>query len=100
MEYYDFFFSLPATSSSSLGADVEGPSSLRQLPSEKDLELRATLVGVEVGVCGGDMGEVMSASVTGEYDEHIVLYTLPSLCVAGLETQLDIFRHYMTVNAR
>lgn len=57
-------------------------------------------MGVEVGICGGDVGEVMSASVTGECDEHIVLYTLPMLCVAGLETQVDIFQHHMTVTAR
>lgn len=57
-------------------------------------------MGVEVGVCGGDVGEVMSASVTGECDEHIVLCTLPSLCAAGLETQVDIFQHYLTVKAR
>ena len=40
---------------------------------EKNLQLRASLVGVEVVMCGGEMGEVMSASVTGELECSIWL---------------------------
>ena len=33
---------------------------------ERELQVRASLMGIEVAVCGGDVGPVLSASVTGE----------------------------------
>jgi hypothetical protein len=55
--------------------------SLQRLHGEKDMQLVASLVGVEVVMCGGDVGEVMSASVT------------------GLETQVDVFHDCMQIKA-
>ena len=80
VQYYvlmEYFFcshsvsiSLPASPSSSFSLDGgREDSSLQSLPGEKDMQLVASLVGVEVVMCGGDVGEVMSASVTGEYHE-------------------------------
>ena len=54
-------------SSSSLSED--GGSSQQLVRGERELQARASLEGVEVLISGGDVGEVMSASVTGEYSE-------------------------------
>jgi hypothetical protein len=73
----------PSSSSSSFSLDGgREDSSLQRLRGEKDMQLVASLVGVEVVMCGGDVGEVMSASVT------------------GLETQVDVFHDCMQIKAR
>ena len=58
-------------SSSSLSED--GGSSQQLVRGERELQARASLEGVEVLISGGDVGEVMSASVTGEYSELIYI---------------------------
>ena len=82
MEYFfcshSVSISLPASPSSSSSFSLDGgreDSSLQRLHGEKDMQLVASLVGVEVVMCGGDVGEVMSASVTGEY--HYIYDTMP-----------------------
>ena len=44
---------------------------------ERLLQLRVSLVGVEVGLCGDDHGELMSTSVTGETTTYF--YSLSTL---------------------
>ena len=58
---YMFLFAASVSSStSSEGAE-------QQLPEgERQLQLKVSLAGLEVGMCGDDLGEVMSSSITGE----------------------------------
>ena len=68
--FISLFFLTPASSSSTSSSSLDDKredSSSQRLRGEKDLELVASLVGVEVVICGGDVEEVMSASVTGEW---------------------------------
>lgn len=57
----------PSSSSSSSSSLLEEGGSGESVCREKELQLKASLMGVEVGMCGSDVGQVMSASVTGKH---------------------------------
>ena len=54
---------------------------------ERQLQLMTSLVGVEVIVCGSDMGEVMSASVKGDQytPRNVFMYIVPTNCAGVAE---------------
>jgi vacuolar protein sorting-associated protein 13A/C len=67
----------PSVSSSPSSEGAE-----QQLPEgERQLQLKVSLAGLEVGLCGGDLGEVMSSSIT------------------GIEARVDKFQDYLQVEA-
>ena len=56
-----FIFTASVSSSpSSEGVEQQVPE------GERQLQLKVSLAGLVVGLCGGDLGEVMSSSITGE----------------------------------
>ena len=68
---------------------------------ERKLQVKLSLVGVEVGVCGGDLGEVMSASVTGESVREIKNFMILFFdTYVGLETQVDMYQEHMQIKTR
>ena len=57
---------LSSSNRSSESGEEEQQQTLEGRSDERELQVKVCLQGLEVGLCGGDLGEVMSTSVTGE----------------------------------